>query len=65
MALCSRLLWLIMPASCVHPVSRKKDSGTSCHMLDSGVFCPHIEGQWDILSQLEEQSGILPQMEEE
>lgn len=54
-----------MSAFCGHPVSRKKDRGTACHMSDSGVFCPHIEGQWDTLSQLEEQSGILPQMEEE
>lgn len=54
-----------MSAFCGHPVSRKKDRGTACHMSDSGVFCPHIEGQWDSLSQLEEQSGMLPQMEEE
>lgn len=53
-----------MSAFCGHPVFRK-DSGTYCHVSDSDVFCPHIEGQWDILSQLEERSGILPQMEEE
>lgn len=65
MALCSRLRWLIMPAFCVHPLSRKKESGTSCRVQDSGVFCPQIEGQWDILSRLEEQSGTPPQVEEE